>query len=282
MIRPARRIAGSVVLAMAVLAAVACASPAGAGEPVLRFDAGGGAYLAVPPPGWNRQSPLGVLMFLHGYRGSAAGITADDAVAPVAAGAGLLLVAPEGRDGTWSHTGSPAHLRDDLAFLHAVATDLRRRFPVDESRVIAAGFSQGASMVWELACHDAAGFTAFLTFSGGFWEPLPDTCPSGPVVLRHVHGRADAVVPLAGRMIRQRFRQGDIFAGMALWRRMDECPDRPDRVTTEQRMLCSEWTTCHSGRLELCLHPGGHEMEAQWLAEGLAWAGVDKSPHGGN
>ncbi len=251
--------------------AVLWAAGASAAEPVLRYEAGDGAYLAVAPSGWDGKSRLGVLMFLHGYRGSASGVMADDAVAPVADAAGMMLVAPEGLDGTWSHRGSPSHRRDDVAFLRAVAADVRRRFPVDDGSFVVAGFSQGGSMAWDLACYGAAGFTSFLSFAGGFWEPMPRTCPSGPVVLRHVHGRADAVVPMAGRVIQEQFRQADITEGMAFWRRADECPDQPNRMVTAGALQCSVWSSCRKGAVALCLHRGGHEMEAGWLADGLDW-----------
>ncbi len=251
------------------------ASPALAdpcGPPASPCAIGDGSYLARVPNGWTGDTRLPLLLFLHGYRGSAAAILDDPAIAPVASRAGMLLVAPEGRDATWSHTGSPSRARDDVAFLRAVIADASRRWPVDQDLVIAAGFSQGGSMVWELACHGAAGITAFLPFAGAFWEPLPNTCPSGPVVMRHVHGLADKVVPMQGRTIRQVFRQGDVLAGMALRRRVAGCAEALDHHTVSASGLtCDTWSTCWSGQLQLCLHAGEHDLEPAWLAEGLDW-----------
>ena len=42
--------------------------------------------------------------------------------------------------------------------------------------------------------------------AGAYWEPLPETCPSGPMSLRHVHGLADPTVPMKGRSFQQRIR----------------------------------------------------------------------------
>lgn len=257
------------------------------GTPDRPCSAGDGVYLARPPDGWSGGAGSGgagsggvrsdgarlpLLLFLHGYRGSAAAILSDAAIGPVASHAGMLLVAPEGRDATWSHAGSPSRARNDVAFLRAVIADARRRWPVDPNLIVAAGFSQGGSMIWELACHDAEGITAFLPFSGAFWEPLPRECPAGPVVIRHVHGLADPVVPMQGRVIRQVFRQGDVLAGLALRRAVNQCPEAPDqRTISPSGLTCETWSTCASGQVQLCLHVGAHEIEAAWLAEGLAW-----------
>lgn len=259
-------------LSVLILLAVSPALAEQCGSPDRPCSASDGTYLVRLPDGWRDDTRLPLLLFLHGYRGSAAAILQDPAIAPVASRAGMLLVAPEGRDATWSHTGSPSRARDDVAFLRAVIADASHRWPVDRDLIIVAGFSQGGSMVWELACHGAAGITAFLPFAGAFWEPLPNTCSSGPVVLRHVHGVADKIVPMQGRAIREVFRQGDVLEGMALRRRVGRCAEAPDRHTASASGLtCDTWSTCSSGQLQLCLHTGAHDLEPAWLAEGLDW-----------
>ena len=155
-----------------------------------------GHYVAAAPAAWNGDDRLPMLLFLHGYTGNGAGVLADPAVGPVASQAGFLLVAPDGVGGSWSQVGSPSHDRDDVGFLRAVVADARRRWPVDPRLVVAGGFSMGSSMAWDLACYAARDFTAFLSFSGGFWQPLPPACASGSVNLRHVHGTADPIMPM--------------------------------------------------------------------------------------
>jgi polyhydroxybutyrate depolymerase len=232
-----------------------------------------GTYRAVPPPHWNGRDRLPLLVFLHGYRANGSDMVTDDAVGGPAAKLGFLLVAPDGVGGGWSFTGAPQHGRDDIAFLRAIVADVRQRWPIDEAHIVAGGFSIGGSMVWELACHAPDAFTAFLPFSGGFWDPLPESCPGRPVNLRHVHGRADTTVPLAGRLIGGRWRQGDIFKGFDVWLAGDRCRSEPDRRTQSGDLDCAVWSSCGSARtLQLCLHPRDHMMDAAWLDEGLRWA----------
>lgn len=246
---------------------------AGAAEPCdpCRLPSGG-TYRVHAPAGWDGHARLPVLMFLHGYRGEGADIVASPDVVVPAEKMGFLLVAPDGLNGGWSHQGSPAQsARDDRTFLRSVLGDVRRRWPVNDRMVVLGGFSDGASMVWDMACFAPLSFSAFLPFSGGFWERMPTAC-TAPVNLRHVHGNADTTVPLAGRAIRDRWRQADVFRGFQIWRETDHCTAPPERRARSGGLACEVWSCRTRRTLELCLHPGGHEMNASWLEGGLRWA----------
>jgi polyhydroxybutyrate depolymerase len=239
----------------------------------------GGDYLALPPPGWDGASPLPATIFFHGYGSSAAVVASDPFFTAAFAREGVLLISPNGLGGSWAHTGSPSRARDELAFMDAVRRDLLARFPVDPDLLLVTGFSQGGSMVWELACHRGSTFApAYAPVAGAFWEPLPTTCPGGPIDLRHVHGTSDGTVPLAGRVIRGQFRQGDVFRGMAVLRATNGCAASiPGRAVVEEAadgLRCEVWDGCAvSGReLRLCLHEGGHILPESWVTAIHAWA----------
>jgi polyhydroxybutyrate depolymerase len=266
------------VLAGAGIMVVACA---GAGPAVadtacggeVPCRVGGGWYHAVPPAGWDGTSPLPATVFFHGWRSTGRAVVESEALVRAFSDEGVLLIAPDGRDKTWAHVGSPSSARDDLAFVDAVMADVRRRWPIDGDRLLVTGFSQGASMAWDVACYRGDAFAAFAPIAGAFWEPLPETCPAGPVNLRHVHGTGDGTVPMAGRPIRDVFRQGDVRQGMAVWRGVNGCPERPSRVEREDALTCEVWDRCASGReLRLCLHDGGHAMPPDWEHRIHEWA----------
>ena len=180
------------------------------------------------PPDWDGHAKLPVLIFLHGYGGEGADVLADADVTGPAGRLGFLLVAPDGLNRSWAHQGSPSQARDDRMFLHSVLAEVKRRWPVDARLMVLGGFSQGASMVWDMACFAPLGFTAFLPFSGGFWERMPTAC-TAPVNLRHVHGTADRPCRWPGRAIAGRWRQADIGRGFAIWRETDRCATPPER-----------------------------------------------------
>lgn len=232
-----------------------------------------GRYLAIVPSQWDGHSALPTTVFFHGYGSSAKGILRNRALLRVMAQRGTLLILPDGRNNTWAHQGSPSSARDDIAFMDAVLADVQQRWPVDPSRLYAMGFSQGGSMTWDLACQRGQDYAAFMPIAGAFWDPLPTDCPGGPVNLRHVHGLADGVVPMAGRPIAGRFHQGDVYAGMALWRQVNGCPKTPDREFQQDTLRCEVWDHCDGGReLQLCLHEGGHSMPGNWENRSHDWA----------
>jgi len=232
-----------------------------------------GTYRAVVPPGWDGKRPLPVVMYLHGYREDSALITGNSELVAAATSLGALFVVPDGIDQGWSHVGAPRRKRDDIAFLHAVLADVGARWPVNKARVFAAGFSIGGSMVWDLACHGAQGFAAFLPFSGGFWLPYPERCETGPFDLRHTHAVNDHTFPMEGRPLFGQFHQGDVHKGFALLEATDGCDAEPDAKTREGALDCQTWSHCSSGKqLEMCLHNGDHQIQGGWLRQSVEWA----------
>ena len=232
-----------------------------------------GSYLAVLPPGWDGRRPLAATIFFHGWQSSAASFAGDAAFTAAFAAEGVMLVLPDGLNHTWAHVGSPSQARDELAFMDQVRADLLARWPVDPGRILVTGFSQGGSMVWDLACYRGHDYRAFVAVSGAFWEPLPLQCASGPVDLLHLHGTSDDMVPMAGRSIGGHWRQGDVRQGLAILREADGCPAAPAREETVIGLSCEIWNDCSSGReLRLCLHPGGHMMPEGWVHLAHDWA----------
>jgi polyhydroxybutyrate depolymerase len=256
-------------LALAVTALVASGSARAAGD----YAVANGTYRVVEPPGWDGKSPVPLVLYLHGYGQSSGDIVGDADLVAAVTSLGALLVVPDGLNRGWSHVGAPRRDRDDLGFLHAVVADAEARFPIDRAKVYATGFSIGGSMVWDLACHAAQGFAAFLPVSGAFWLPYPTQCESGPVTLRHVHGLSDTTVPMAGRTIRGRFTQGDVRKGWEILRETDRCAVEPDHAAKEGYLDCETWSSCAGGhQLSLCLHSDGHDMAPAYLHGGLVWA----------
>ena len=280
--RGARPGLAAALIAAAVLTAVALATWASAVPAAPACGAAGnpcsvdlGRYYAAEPDG----PPQGAVIFLHGYQGSGAGVVANRGLIRAANDAGYLLIAPHGRGGTWNHVGSPAdHDRDELAFLAQVRRDAVGRFGLAGKPVLVAGFSQGASMVWDVACYRARDYTAFAAVAGAFWRPLPDDCSTGGIDITHIHGLGDDVVPLEGRPIGEDWRQGDTVRALGLLKRHNACPAAPDRRTREGALSCSHWTSCARGRLRICLHDGGHSIQPGWIAGAVRWM---QNPGGG-
>ncbi|MEL6477318.1 MAG: hypothetical protein AAFR17_08310 [Pseudomonadota bacterium] len=273
-LEPTRRIAffKSMFRTLALLAFLALPSTAQACGGDTRCEVDGGYYLASPPPDWDGTSPLPVVVFYHGWNSSPEGMFRNKVMIGAVHRRGAMFVAPWARTGYWRQigTGRAENGRDELAYAQAVLADLKRRWPVDANRVLASGFSRGASMVWNLACYGDGLFTAFVPIAGGFWNSDPQTCPAGPVNLRHIHGTADRVVAYDEVGI---YNSMPIPSGMELLRKINGCGTAlANSAETGARYTCQRWRGCSPGSaLEICLHPGGHSIPAEWVAEGLDW-----------
>ncbi len=263
-----------VLIALSFYVFSACA--ARACDATAPCEIGDGRYFVRAPVGWNGSAALPVVVFFHGYRSSAVQVMADASLGDALSSAGVLLVAPDGLKGAWTIGGRLSTGRDDIAFARAVMADVEKRFPVDTSRRIAAGFSAGGFMTWQLACQAGGIFSAYVAVSGAFLDPLPDDCPTGPVSMLHIHGLADETVPVRGRWIAGgRVRQADVFQSVALMRRVDGCPQRPSRADKRDGLTCEIWSArdCGGARgVELCLHGGGHMFEPRWIVDAVEWA----------
>ena len=115
----------------------------------------GGYYLAAEPPDWDRKSPLGLVVYFHGWNASPEGTFRNGAMVRGVTRRGALFVAPFAETGYWRQIGKDRAEggRDELAYVRAVMNDVRKRWPINERRTMASGFSRGASMVWNVACY---------------------------------------------------------------------------------------------------------------------------------
>jgi polyhydroxybutyrate depolymerase len=257
-----------VLAALTLLAASAARAAPACGAADQPCALPNGFYFAEKPAQWDGKSPLPVLVHFHGFREQAIEVIGREGIRDLADRLGVLVVVPQGEGQTWSHPGSPASLRDEFAFVEMLLADLRRRFRLDEERLWASGFSQGASMVWALACHRGELFRSYLPISGAFWRPEPQQCPTLPRSIRHIHGLNDVTVPLEGRPIRGgRFHQGRIAHAIALARQAGACkPEKDDDFVSRGTLMCRKPIGCAGeATLELCLHAGGHDFDQSWL-----------------
>ena len=209
----------------------------------------------------------GALIFMHGYKGSAKGTMRNKALRAFADEQGLVLVAANADASDWQIPGVPADPGADgtreYRYFDALVRDLETRHGIDKERLVLSGFSAGAMMVWELACQRGASFSAFIPVAGTFWDPVPQTCPSPPVHLVHIHGTSDKIVPIEGRPIRTT-RQGHVLVAI------DRLVERGDYEHEVTQQIFGD-LDCKTGRnpdgkvLGFCTHPGGHSIKMDYL-----------------
>ncbi|MEK0163198.1 alpha/beta fold hydrolase [Phaeobacter sp. A36a-5a] len=236
---------------------------------------GGDYHIVLPDTGDEKALPA--VMFLHGYGGSGEAALRNRAMVDGLNDRGYAVIAPTALPRNPGGPRSWAFLpdfggRDESAFFEAVLADAEHRFNIDRKSVVLSGFSAGAFMVSYLACATPDQFAAYATIAGSFWRPQPESC-TGPVRLMHTHGWRDEVVPLEGRYLgNRRFQQGDIFAGLELWRDTNGCTTHaPSHSGSEGGTLRRRWACGTGADIDVVLFDGGHRVPEGWAAWLADW-----------
>ena len=113
----------------------------------------------------------------------------------------FILVVPQGSllDGT-THWNSDSEFTskstaDDLGFVSRMIDELETRYNIDNTRVYAAGMSNGGAMSLYLACSLSDQITAVASVTGFMSADLLSNCGAvNPTSVILIHGTADSVV----------------------------------------------------------------------------------------
>lgn len=149
----------------------------------------GGRDGVVQVPATLRDGPVPLLLFLHGATQNGAAMLRR--IGPAADAAGVVVVAPDSRDGTWD--AIRGSFGEDVAFLNDVLTHVFARLPVDATRLTIGGFSDGASYALSLGLANGDLFPRVMACSPGFIVQAP---PQGKPRLFMSHGRSDQILPI--------------------------------------------------------------------------------------
>ena len=206
-----RRWFASVVAISALVAgafALPAAGPAVAGAaPAAPSPTANRPYGVKVPSGYDGRTAIPLVVLLHGYTSSGAAQAAYFGLSDEADKARFLLATPDGRrdllgNRFWNatdaccdffHTGV-----DDVAYIDAVISEIKAKYPVDPARIFLVGHSNGAFMAHRFACDRAGEVAAIVTLAGMTWKDQGH-CPAGsPVSVLHVHGRNDSTIVYNG------------------------------------------------------------------------------------
>lgn len=168
-------------------------------------------YFLHSPPSYDGKKPVPLVIALHGGGGDGKDMEAISLLDAKADQEGFIVVYPNGTGetvlgklyGTWNAGACcpPAMDNgiDDVGFVSAVIKKVSNDFAIDSNRVFATGFSNGAQMVYRLACELSDKIAAIAPVSGiAPLEKIADCAPKRPVSILHFHGLKDPCVPYAG------------------------------------------------------------------------------------
>lgn len=155
-----------------------------------------------------------------------------------------IYVDPLGIAAGWQQ--EPGQYGDrDLKFFDAVLQTVRTKFAVDDRRVYAVGFSNGAIFAYLLWGTRAKAFAAFASVAG---DIFPRVRLSDPRALLQVAGEKDGVVPFAKQLQAVRLAReldGSTGAGQACGQ------------------YCTIYASTRGAPVETYIHPGGHEWPSE-------------------
>ncbi len=257
-------------LAILTALVLALAGPVIACGPDTDCMVGERSYRIVLPPAHKAQGPVPVIAHAHGYRGSAAGVMRNGALRRLAADLGAALIAFNARNGSWALPNHPGNMASDgaeeFAYVEAVLEDATARFDLDETRMMATGFSGGGMLIWNLACVMPQRFAGFAPVAGTFWLEPPSDCATPVQSLVHIHGDADTVVPLLGRVIGPT-KQGEVPEALAMYGALGGFSDAEE--VSYEGLACEQRSNAAGEILDFCLFKGGHFIRTEFVRH--AW-----------
>jgi len=245
------------VFAATLLASILCGlAPASADELVELVHGSRTRRCGVHvPPALASGEPLPLVLVFHGAGGNGRWQVRYSGFVEKADEAGFVLAYPDGTGWlrgsllTWNAGACCGYASnrevDDLGFVRELLDVLLARFPIDPSRVYAAGLSNGGMFCYRVADVLSDRFAAIGVVAGTWLAGEPPS-PARPVPVVHFHGTRDRLVPFDGGSPlpihpTHGFRPVRECAG--LWARANGCRSRPehhplpDRVDDHTRVI---------------------------------------------
>ncbi len=168
-----------------------------------------------------------------------------------------IVVYPDGEGRQWD-LDTPAATNKDIAFFDALVAEIEQKHCVDESRVFATGFSNGAYFVNQLGCRRGAAVLRAIAphagggpfGSGGDYDANGELkCAGAPPAVMVFHGTDDGAVSIA---------EGE--KSVQHWRKADGCSSA---TTPRSPSPCVAFESCKND-VVFCKIPGhSHEVWSQ-------------------
>ena len=251
------------------------------------FECGGRtrSYLLHLPPDYDAKKPVALVIVFHGGGGNASNAEKMTGFSELADKEGFMVVYPNGigriydRYLTWNAGNCCGYALDqevdDVDFTAKLIEKLEKEFSVDRSRIYATGISNGAMMVYRLACELSDKIAAIAPVAGALNNK--NCFPMTPVSVIAFHGTADQHILYNGGWPAKRNdtherKDNSVAYAMDFWANRDLCDSRPEEME-KGRLKIKTWGSGLAGT-EVSLYTivgGGH-----------AWPGAEKGSLWGN
>ena len=212
------------------------------------------SYLLHVPPNVRLGQSVPLVLVFHGMWEDGAYISLASGFNEVSDAHGFIVVYPNGTAApgplSWNAGGCCGYALlnriDEPAFIREILADLDRLVTIDPKRIYAAGFSNGAMLVYSLACEMSGTFAAIAPVAGILPSSLCQ--PRQPVSVIHIHGLNDVSVPYGGGGTNPSTGSPfpSVTRGINAWVRLDGCPDSP-QVEQDGMVMHTSYASCQNG-----------------------------------
>lgn len=205
----------------------------------LTYDNRERSYRIFVPTAYDPDEPVPLLIALHPAGGDAQDMASITGFNEFAEREGFIVLYPIGPFGYWDYgAGLPEwdgipDLLDDPGYLAAVLEKTLDEFNIDQNRIYAAGFSNGARMAYRLACE--LNLAAIATVAATISDEIVKACPAEKrVSVVYIQGTDDQVIPWGGKPLRL---NGKVIANalsavqtVTFWALQNQCELEPEML----------------------------------------------------
>lgn len=221
----------------------------------LSLDVNGQArsYLIHIPPSYDGETPLPLVIALHGYGGNPRNMESTTLLSLKVDEEGFIVVYPRGSDSSWNAgfcCGQAAlNNVDDVGFIRRLVEKTQGDLKIDSKRIYAAGHSNGGMMSHRLGVELSDVFAAIAVVSGSIGETqegsLIIATPSEAVSVIVFHGRQDQTVPYDGGSFSYEYMFSSVDEAVSFWVQADHCSNTPQVETSNNGNIIK--TTYYGG-----------------------------------
>lgn len=235
----------------------------------LKVDGIDRTYLVNVPKNQKDNSPVPLVVVLHGTGGQAGQAERDYGWSEKANAENFIVAYPEGvlKEGrlklrSWN-AGRCCHYAmqediDDVAFIRKLIETLSAKYSIDQNRVFVTGISNGGMLAYRLGCEIPDKIAAIASVSGNLITST--ACqPSQRIPLLHIHSQLDTKVPYEGGQGLGGYYFPPADSGLQIFVGNNGCPDLPI-VEENPGFRFTQWKECEgntSVETYLLFH-GGH------------------------
>lgn len=238
-------------------------------------------YKVYAPPNYNKDILTSLIINLHGGYGSAEAAEKMTGMNQTADKQGFIVVYPNAVRGSYDEKSKMYYQHwnagpradsskspdvDDVGFISKMIDKLKEDFNIDSSRIYATGMSNGATMVYRLACQLSDKIAAFAPVAG---NQLDITCnPERAVPIMHFHGLADNFATFDGKVLEDQ--RKPIPELILEWAERNGCSQAPVMSYPVQGVACKTYGACSEDtEIVLCtIEEAGHTWPGQGVYMG--------------